>query len=114
MEDGEIKKSPAIEVIKGSYKMFLFMLICLTMFSPVATDFESEIAQRVARLELFFEDNDSHPHFIECVKNKNNCLPEEMPYLKLLEPEKLSVSDFRNFVKNQRQFTVITEYRQVL
>ena len=87
MEDGEIKKSPAIdEVINVSYKMFLFMLLCLTLFQPVATDSESEI-----RIEIFFEYVDSHPHFFECVKDSNNCLPEEIPYLKLLElPEKLS------------------------
>ena len=92
MEDGEIKKSPAIdEVINVSYKMFLSMLLCLTMFSPVATDIESEIAMRIAKLEFLFEYYDSHPHFIECVINRNNCLPEEIPYLKLLEPpEKLS------------------------
>ena len=82
MEDGEIKKSPAIdEVINVSYKMFLFILLCLTMFSPVATDSESEI-----RIEIFLEYTDSHPHFLECVKNRNNSLPEEFPYLKLLEP----------------------------
>ena len=90
MEDGELKKSPAIdEVIKLSYKMFLFILLCLTMFSPAATDTESEI-----RIEIFFEDTDSHSHFLECVKNGNNCLPEEIPYLKLLEPpDKPSISE---------------------
>ena len=61
--------------------MFLFILLCLIMFSPVATVSQSEI-----RIELFFEYTDSHPHFLECVKNRNNCLPEEIPYLKLLEP----------------------------
>ena len=89
MEDGEIKKSPAIDdVINVSYKMLIFILLCLTLFLPVATDIESEIAQRIA--EFLVEYNDSHPHFIECVVNRNNCLPEEIPYLKLLEPpEKL-------------------------
>ena len=87
MEDGEIKKSPAIdEVINVNYKMFLFMLLCLTLFPPVATDCESEIAQCFAKLGLLIEYNDSHPHFLECVKNRNDCLPEEIPYLKLLEP----------------------------
>ena len=95
MENGEIKKSPAIdEVIKVSYKMFLYMLPCLAMFLPVATDIESEIVQFIANLEILFDYNDSHPHFIECVINRNNCLPEEIPYLKLLEPpEKLSFSE---------------------
>ena len=59
MEDGEIKKSPAIdEVINVSYKMFIFTSLCLTLFRPVATDSESEI-----RIEIFFEYADSHPHF---------------------------------------------------
>ena len=95
MEDGEIKKSPTKdEVINVGYKMFLFMLLCLAMFSPVATDIESEIAQRISRSEILLEYNDSHPHFIECVINRNNCLPEEIPYLNLLEPpEKLSISE---------------------
>ena len=95
MEDGEIKKSPPIdEVINVSYKLILFMLLCLAMFSPVATDIESEIAQRIARLVILFEYNDSQPHFIECVINRNNCLPEESPYLNLIEPpEKLSISE---------------------
>ena len=62
------------------------------MFSPVTTDIESEIAQHIARLEIIFEYDDSHPHSIECVINRNNCLPEKIPYLKLLEPlEKLSI-----------------------
>ena len=93
MEDGEIKKSPAIdEVINLSYKMFLFILLCLTLFLPVKTDIESEIVQLIANLEMLFEYNDSHPHFKKCVVNRNNCLPEEIPYLKLLErPEKLSI-----------------------
>ena len=93
MEDGEFKKSPAIdEVINVSYKMFPFILLCLTLFLPVATDIESEIVQLIANLEILFEYNDSHPHFIKCVVNRNNCLPEEIPYLKLLEPpEKLSI-----------------------
>ena len=93
MEDGEIKKSPAIdEVINVSYKIFRFILLCLTLFLPVATDIESEIAHRIAELKLLVEYNDSHPHFIECVVNRNNCLPEEIPYLKLLElPEKLLI-----------------------
>ena len=87
MEDGEIKKSPAIdEIINVSYKMFLFISLCLTMFPPVATNIESEIAQRIARLKLLIEYNDSHPHFIVFVRDRNNCLPEEIPYLKLLEP----------------------------
>ena len=95
MEHGELKKSPAIdEVIKVSYKMFLFTVLCLTMISPITTDIESEIAQRIVRLEILFECNDSHPHFIERVIDINNCLPEEITYLKLLKPpEKLSVSD---------------------
>ena len=95
MGDGEIKKSPAIdEVIKRSCKIFLFILFCLAMFSPVATDIEFEIAQSNAGLEILFEYNDSHPQFIECVIIRNNCLPEEIPYLKLLEPpEKLSISE---------------------
>ena len=90
MEDGEIKKSPAIdEVINVIYKMFLFMLLCLTLFPPVATDSESEI-----RIEIFFEYADFHPHFFECVKDRNNCLPEEILYLKLLEPpDKPSISE---------------------
>ena len=98
MEDGEIKKSPAIdEVINVSYKMFLFILLCLTLFLPVATDIESEIAQRIAELKLLVEYNDSHPHFIECVVNRNNCLPEEIPYLKLLErPENIIIWSKRN------------------
>ena len=98
MEDGEIKKSPAIdEVINVSYKMFLFILLCLTLFLPVATDIESEIVQLIANLEILFEYNDSHPHFIKCVVKRNNCLPEEIPYLKLLEPpEKLSIWSKRN------------------
>ena len=74
--------------------MFLFMLLCLTLFPPVATDFESEIAQRIAKLELLSEYSDSHPHFLEGVKNRNNFLPEEIPYLKLLEPpDKPSISE---------------------
>ena len=97
MEDGEIKKSPTIdEVINVSYKMFLFMLLCLTMFSPVATDNESEI-----RIEILLEYTDSHPHFIECVKNRNNCLPEEIPYLKSLEPpDKPSISEIWSRIIN--------------
>ena len=68
--------------------MFLFILLCLTMFSPAATVSESEI-----RIEIFLEYTDSHPHFLECVKNRKNCLPEEIPYLKLLEPpDKPSIS----------------------
>ena len=71
MEDGEIRKSAAIdEVKKVSYKLFLILLLCLAMFSFDATDIESEITQRIAELELFFESNDSHPHFIKCVKNR--------------------------------------------
>ena len=74
--------------------MFLFILLCLTLFLPVATDIESEIVQLIANLKIFFEYNDSHPHFIKCVVIRNNCLPEEIPYLKLLEPpEKLSISE---------------------
>ena len=98
MEDGEIKKSPAIdEVINVSYKMLIFILLCLTLFLPVATDIESEIAQRIAELKCLVEYNDSHPHFIECVVNRNNCLHEEIPYLKLLEPpEKLLIWSKRN------------------
>ena len=98
MEDGEIKKSPAIdEVINLSYKMLVFILLCLTLFLPVATDIESEIAQRIAELKFLVEYNDSHPHFIECVVNRNNCLPEEIPYLKLLDPpEKLLIWSKRN------------------
>ena len=61
------------------------MLLCLAIFSPVATDIESEIAQLIAKLEMLFEYNDSHPHFTESVINRNNCLPEEIPYLKLPE-----------------------------
>ena len=88
MEDGEIKKSPAIdEVIKVSYKMFIFMSLCLTLFPPAATDSEFEIT-----LEIFFEFADSHPHFLECVKYRNNCLPEEIPYLKLLDPPEMLLS----------------------
>ena len=98
MEDGEIKKSPAIdEVINVSYKMFLFILLCLTLFLPVATDIESEIVQHFANLEILFEYNDSHTHFRKCVVNRNDCLPEEIPYLKLLEPpEKQSIWSKRN------------------
>ena len=98
MEDGEIKKSPAIdEVINVSYKMLILTLLCLTLFLLVATDIESEIAQRIAELKFLVEYNDSHPHFIECVVNRNNCLPEEIPYLKLLEPpEKLVIWSKRN------------------
>ena len=90
MEHGEIKKSPAIdEVINVSYKMFIFMSLCLTLFPPVATDSDSEI-----RIEIFFEYADSHPHFLECVKDRNSCLPEKIPYLKLLEPpDKSSISE---------------------
>ena len=93
MEDGEIKKSPAIdEVINVSYKMLIFILLCLNLFLPVATDIESENVQRIAELKSLVEYNDSHPHFIECVADRNNCLPEEIPYLKLLDPpEKLLV-----------------------
>ena len=73
MEDGEIKKSRAIdEVINVSYKMSLIMFLCLAMFPPVATNTEYEIAQRIARLELFFEYHDFYPHFKEYVKYKNN------------------------------------------
>ena len=95
MEDGETKKSPAIdEVIIESYKMFFFILLCLTLFPPVATDIESENAKNIAKLELLIEYNDSHPHFIECVIDRNNCFPEEIPYLNLFKPpEKLSVSE---------------------
>ena len=98
MEDGEIKKSPAIdEVINVSYKMLIFILLCLTLFLPVTTDIESEIAQRIAELKFLVEYNNSHPHFIECVVNRDNCLPEEIPYLKLLEPpEKLLIWSKRN------------------
>ena len=64
MEGGEIKKSPAkYKVINVNYKMFLFSLLSLAMFSPVATDIESGIAKRIAWLELFFEDNASHTKF---------------------------------------------------
>ena len=93
MEDGEIKKSPAIdEVINISYKMFIFMPLRLTLFPSVATDSESEI-----RIEIFFECADSHPHFLECGKDRNNCLPEEIPYLKILDPpEKLLSWSKRN------------------
>ena len=94
MEDGEIKKSPALdEVIHLSYKMFLFILLCLTLFLPVATDIESEIVQLIANLEILFEYNDSHPHFIKCVVNRNNCLPEEIP---LEPPEKVLIWSKRN------------------
>ena len=56
MEDGEIKKSPAIdEVINVSYKMLIFTLLCLTLFLPVTTDIESEIAQHIAELKLLVE-----------------------------------------------------------
>ena len=98
MEDGEIKKSPAIdEVINVSYKMLIFILLCLTLFLPVATDIESEIAQHIAELKFLVEYNDSHPHFIECVVNRDNCLPEEIPYLKFLDPpEKLLIWSKRN------------------
>ena len=76
MEDGEVKKSPAIdEVINVSYKMLILILLCSTLFLPVATDIESEIAQRIAELKSLVEYNDSHPHFIECVVNRNHCLP---------------------------------------
>ena len=93
MEDGEIKKSPAIaEVINVSYKMLIFMSLCLTLSPPVATDSESEI-----RIEIFFEYADSHPHFLECVKDRDNCLPEEIPYLEFLDPpEKLLIWSKRN------------------
>ena len=98
MEDGEIKKSLAKDEVKNvSYKMFLFILLCLTLFLPVATDIESEIVQLFANLEILFEYNDSHPHFIKCVVIRNNCLPEEIPYLKFLEPpEKISIWSKRN------------------
>ena len=62
------------------------------MFSPVATDIESEIAQCIAKLEILFEYNDSHTHFIECVINRNNCLPEKISLNLLEPPEKLSIS----------------------
>ena len=76
---------------------------------PVATDIESEIAQRIAKLELIIEYNDSHPHFIECVLDRNNCFHEEIPYLKLLKPpEKLSVSEIWSKINEP-----ITEYRQI-
>ena len=81
MEDGEIKMSPAIgEVINVSHKMFLILLLCLAMFSPDATNIESEIAQRMAGLEMVFECRYSNPHFKECQK-KNNCLHEKITYL---------------------------------
>ena len=98
MEDGEINKSPAIdELLNVSYKMFLFILLCFTLFLSVATDIDSEIVQFIASLETLFEYNDSHPHFIKCVVNRNNCLPEEIPYLKLLEPpEKLLIWSKQN------------------
>ena len=74
--------------------MLLFILLCLTLFPPVATDIESETAERIAKVEILIEYNDSHPHFIECVIDRNNCFPAEIPYLKLLKPpEKLSVSE---------------------
>ena len=59
--------------------MFLFILLCLTLFLPVATNFESKIVQLIANLEIRFEYNDSHPHFIKCVVNRKNCPPEEIP-----------------------------------
>ena len=112
MEDGEIKKSPAIdEVLNVRYKMFIFIILCLTLFPPVATDIESENAQRIAKLELLIEYNYSHPHFIECVIDRNNCLPEEIPYLKLLKPpEKLSVSEkWSKF--NERSLSSLNIYK---
>ena len=52
--------------MKGVLKVFFKSLIgsreSFSMFSPLATDFESEIAQRIARLELLFEYHDSQPH----------------------------------------------------
>ena len=88
MEDAEIKKSPAIDkVINVSYKMFPFILLCLTMFSPVTTHSESEI-----RTEIFLEYTDSHIQFLECFKNRNKYFPEETPLLKFLEsPDKPSI-----------------------
>ena len=78
--------------------MLILILLCLTLFLPVTTDIESEIAQHIAELKFLVEYNDSHPHFIECVVNRNNCLPEEIPYLKLLDPpEKLLIWSKRNF-----------------
>ena len=77
--------------------MFLFILHCLTRFLPVATDIECEIVKLIANLEILFEYNDSHPHFKKCVVNRIYCLPEENPYLKLIEPpEKLSIWSKRN------------------
>ena len=81
--------------------MFRFMLLCLIMFSPVETDIASKNTQRIARLELFFDYHDSHPHFKECVKNRNSCLPEEKLYLRLLQPpQKLSSSKERSKLKD--------------
>ena len=80
------------------------------MFSPVATDIESEIAQQIARLELFFEYNDSHPHFIECVKNKNVYLKKFRTSIYYRVLKNISCG---NLVKNQRSFTIITQYRSV-
>ena len=54
--------------------MFLIRLLSLAMFSPIAIDFESQIAQRIARLELCLEYHESHPYFKEYIK-KNNCSP---------------------------------------
>ena len=74
--------------------MFLFMLICLNIFSPVATDVTTEINESIGRLELFFEYHDSHPQFKEFVKNKYNCSHEETLYLNLLlPPVKLSIAE---------------------
>ena len=98
MEDGEINKSPAVYEVKNvSYTMFLFILLCLTLFLPVATDIESESVQLISNLEILFEYNDSHPHFIKYVVNRNKCLPEEIPYLKLIDPpEKQLIWSKRN------------------
>ena len=68
MEDGEFKKSPAIDkIINVIHQIFQILLLSLAMFSPVATDIESEISQRIARLELFFEYHYSDPHFKDFV-----------------------------------------------
>ena len=69
------------------------------MFSPVTTD--TEIVQRIARLEKLFDNNNSHPHFIECVIKRHICLTEEIPYLKLLEPpDRLSISKIWSKINN--------------
>ena len=107
MEDREIKHSPGRdEVINVSYKMFLFL--CLAMFSPVATDIKNEIAQRIAKIELFVEYNDSHPHFKECVKAKTTVQMKKFRTLSFY-----SLLKSYQFWKYGQNSTIIQHYHSI-